>query len=105
MVRFQVFLSFWSVTSWLCIDKVPEVAKTEVSKPKTFFIKVKILPRHPKTAHSMNIKAWWYILLHQTHQIMIFKKASYDPFKWSEITKNLRRDDANSSEDANPQTI
>ncbi len=23
-VRFQVFLSLWSVTSWLCIDKIPE---------------------------------------------------------------------------------
>ncbi len=26
--------SLWSVTSWLCIDKIPEVAKTKVSKPK-----------------------------------------------------------------------
>ncbi len=27
------------------------------------------------------IKACQHILLHQTHKIMIFKKASYDPFK------------------------
>ncbi len=34
-MRFQVFLSLWSVTSCSCIDKIPEVAKTKVSKPKT----------------------------------------------------------------------
>ncbi len=28
-----------------------------------------------------NIKACQHILLHQIHQIIIFKKASYDPFK------------------------
>ncbi len=45
MVRFQVFLSLWSVTSWLCIDKIPEVAKTKVSKPKRYSLfKVKTLP-------------------------------------------------------------
>ncbi len=48
MMRFQVFLSLWSVTS--CIDKIPEVAKTKVSKPEIFFIKLR--PRPPKTAHS-----------------------------------------------------
>ncbi len=36
MMRFQVLLSLWSVTSWLCIDKIPEVAKTKVSKPKRY---------------------------------------------------------------------
>ncbi len=45
MMRFQVFLSLWSVTSCLCIDKIPEVAKTKDSKAKIFFIKVKTLPR------------------------------------------------------------
>ncbi len=29
----------------------------------------------------MNIKACLHILLHQIHKIMIFKKATYDPFK------------------------
>ncbi len=29
-------LSLWSVTSCLCIDKIPEVAKTKVSKPKRY---------------------------------------------------------------------
>ncbi len=33
---FQGFLSLWSVTSWLCIDKIPEVSKTKVSKPKRY---------------------------------------------------------------------
>ncbi len=36
MMRFQVFLSLLSVTSCLCIDKIPEVARTKVSKPKRF---------------------------------------------------------------------
>ncbi len=36
MMWFQVLLSLWSVTSWLCIDKIPEVAKTKVSKPKRY---------------------------------------------------------------------
>ncbi len=36
MMRFQVFLSLLSVTSCLCIDKIPEVAKTKVSKPKRY---------------------------------------------------------------------
>ncbi len=35
-MRFQVLLSLWSVTSCLCIDKIPEVAKTKVSKPKRY---------------------------------------------------------------------
>ncbi len=35
-MRFQVFLSLWSVTSCLCIDTIPEVAKTKVSKPKRY---------------------------------------------------------------------
>ncbi len=30
------FLSLWSVTSWLCRDKIPEVAKTKVSKPNRY---------------------------------------------------------------------
>ncbi len=36
MMRFQVFLSLWSVTSCSCIDKIPEVANTKVSKPKRY---------------------------------------------------------------------
>ncbi len=53
MMPFQVFLSLWSVTSCLYIDKIPKVAKTKKSQTKEiFFIKVKTLPRPPKTAHS-----------------------------------------------------
>ncbi len=33
---FQVLLSLWGVTSWLCVDKIPEVTKTKVSKPKRY---------------------------------------------------------------------
>ncbi len=36
MMRFQVFLSLWSVASCLCIDEITEVAKTKVSKPKRY---------------------------------------------------------------------
>ncbi len=35
-MRFQVLLSLWSVTSLLCIDMIPEVAKTKVSKPMKY---------------------------------------------------------------------
>ncbi len=34
----------------------------------------------------LNIKAWRHILL---HQIMIFKKASYDPFKAVTVVFNI----------------
>ncbi len=47
MMRFQVFLSLWSVTSWLCIDKIPEVAKTKVSKPKRYSLSKLILDHAP----------------------------------------------------------
>ncbi len=40
-MRFQVFLSLCSVTSWLCIDKIPEHVKTT---KEIFFIKVKTRP-------------------------------------------------------------
>ncbi len=33
----------------------------------------------------LNIKACQHILLHQIHKIMIFKKASYDPFNDSKL--------------------
>jgi len=33
---FQVFLSLWSVTSCLWIDKIPEVTKTKVSNTKRY---------------------------------------------------------------------
>ncbi len=68
-MRFQVLLSLWSVTSWLCIDKIPEVAKTKVSKPKRYSLSMflynslsKTLPRPPKTAHS-NTSPHKYLLL------------------------------------------
>ncbi len=38
MMRFQVLLSLWSVTSCSCIDEIPEVAKTKVSKPKIYYL-------------------------------------------------------------------
>ncbi len=37
MMRFQVSLPLWSVTSCLCIDKIPEVPKL-VSNPKRYSI-------------------------------------------------------------------
>ncbi len=35
-----------------------------------------------KNNEILNIKACQHILLHQIHQIIIFKKASYDPFNY-----------------------
>ncbi len=37
----------------------------------------------------LKIKACQHILLHQIHKIMIFKKASYDPFKYIQYTIHL----------------
>ncbi len=48
---FQVLLSLWSVTSYLCIDKIPKVAKTKFSKPKRYSLSKLRLLRPPKTAH------------------------------------------------------
>ncbi len=49
MMRFQVFLSLWSVTSCLCIDTIPEVAKTKVSKPKRYSLsKLRFVHAHLK---------------------------------------------------------
>ncbi len=36
MMRFHILLSLWGVTSWLCIDTIPEIAKTKASKPKRY---------------------------------------------------------------------
>ncbi len=35
-MRFQVFLYLWGVTSCSCIDEIPKVAKTNISKPKRY---------------------------------------------------------------------
>ncbi len=49
MMRFQVFLSLWSVTSCSCIDKIPEVAKTKVSKPNKYSLsKLRLCQAHLK---------------------------------------------------------
>ncbi len=67
--RFQVVLSLWSVTSCLCIDKIPEVAKTEVSKPKRYslskwrlcHVPLKwLIQTHPhmSTSRCRNICVW-----------------------------------------------
>ncbi len=45
MMRFQVFISLWSVTNCLCIDHIPEVAKTSLKTKDIFFIKVSPLKR------------------------------------------------------------
>ncbi len=45
-MQFQVFLSLWSLTSCSCIDEIPKVAKTKVSKPMTYSLSKLRLP-HP----------------------------------------------------------
>ncbi len=52
MMWFQVVLSLWSVTSCSCRDKIPEVAKTKVSKPKRYSLSKLRFCHAPKTAHS-----------------------------------------------------
>ncbi len=47
MMRFQVFLSLWK----LCIDKIPEAAKTKVSKLKRYSLSKLRLVHAPKTTH------------------------------------------------------
>ncbi len=37
------FLSVWSVTSWLCIDKICKVAKTKSQTKEIFFIKLRLV--------------------------------------------------------------
>ncbi len=44
-----------------------------------------------------NIKACQHILLHQIHKIMIFKKASYDPFKYDTRFDFFKAIDSHSS--------
>ncbi len=77
-MQFQVLLSLWRVTSGLWIDKIPEVAKTKVSKPKiNSYIKVKTLPRPPKTA-NLNTPPHVYIMVWedlQFHQNVHAKKV------------------------------
>ncbi len=60
MMRFHVFLSLWSVTSRLCIDKIYKAETIKViyyiiCKSILYYIifsiKVKTCPRPPKTAH------------------------------------------------------
>ncbi len=77
-MRFQVFLSLWS-DKLIVIDTIPEVAKIKVSKPEIFFIKVKILSRPPKTAHSntppcVYVKMWKY--LHNAAQMFMQRKKA-----------------------------
>ncbi len=43
--------------------------------------KKKIVDNKRKIMCFLNIKACQHILVHQIHKIMIFKIASYDPFK------------------------
>ncbi len=63
MMRFQVFLSLWSVTSWLCIDKIPEVAKTEVSKPKRYSLSKSRLCQAPLKTSTSNTPPHVYVTM------------------------------------------
>ncbi len=62
-MRFQVFLSLWSATSCLCIDKIPEVAKTKVSKPKRYYLEKlrlnhALLKQLIQTCPRMSVTVW-----------------------------------------------
>ncbi len=63
MMRFQVLLSLWSVTSCLCIDKIPEVAKTKVSKQKRYFLsKLRLCHAPLKQLIQTRPHMWKYLL-------------------------------------------
>ncbi len=51
-MRFQVLLSLWSVTSCLCIEKIPEAAKTKDSKPKRYSLSKNIPPKNGSFKHA-----------------------------------------------------
>ncbi len=50
-----ILLFLWISTSCLCIDKVPWVADFSLKTKEIFFIKVKTLPRPPKTPNLNNL--------------------------------------------------
>ncbi len=68
--KFQVFLSLWSVTSCLCIDKIPKVAKTK----EIFYIKVKTLPRPPKMAHSNKSPHVYIIVWEDLQNVSVYSR-------------------------------
>ncbi len=51
-MRFQVLLSLWSVTSWLCIDKIPEVAKTKVSNQRDILYQCFFIILYQRLCHA-----------------------------------------------------
>ncbi len=70
-MRFQVLLSLRSFTSCLCTDKIPEVAKTEVSKPKIYSLS-KLRLCHAPLKRLIQITMWKY--LHNAAQMFTAKK-------------------------------
>ncbi len=53
-MRFQVLLSLWSITSCLFRDNIPEVTKTNISKPNRYSLsKLRLVHAPPKTVHSI----------------------------------------------------
>ncbi len=74
-MRFQVFLSLLNVTSGSCIDKIPEVAKTKVSKPKRYSLSKLIFCHTPQKRiiqtcpHIVYITMWKY--LHNAAQMFM----------------------------------
>ncbi len=79
-MRFQVFLSLWSATSGLCKDKIPEVAKTKVSKPKRYSLSKLRLPCPPKTGHSNtppHVHATMWKYLHNAAKMFTQRKKAW----------------------------
>ncbi len=72
------FYFLWSVTSWLCIDTIPEVAKTKVSKPKRYSLSKLRFCHAPKVAQSntpphVYVTMWKY--LHNAAQMFTQRKV------------------------------
>ncbi len=76
-MQFQVLLSLWSVTSCLCIDKIPEVAKTKVSKPKRYSLS-KLRLDHAPLKRLIQTHPHVYVMvwedLHNTAQMYTQRK-------------------------------
>ncbi len=80
----KVFLSLWSITSWLCIDTIPEAgrtkARTKVSKPKRYSLSKLRLDHAPLNGsfkHAPHVYITMWEDLHNTQMFTQRKKAGF----------------------------
>ncbi len=83
-----VLFSLWSVTSWLCIDKIPEVAKTKVSKPKRYSWSKSRPATPPKMAH-LNTPPHVYVTTQIWSQCILWTTVSWTLHRWHTIIYSI----------------